>query len=369
MPLNVMLIGAYGNFGQLIAAKLAPVVALVVAGRDAEKLSLQAKTLEAASPVRQWCGDAFSPAFATALAEFNIDWVIHTAGPFQGQSYSIAQACIAAGAHYCDLSDCRAFVNGIQNLDSAAREAGVAVLSGCSSVPSLAAAILDAHRDRFASMDSIEHGISSSARMPGLATVEGVLAYAGKPIQQYRDGVPFPVIGWQGLQVRSIEGLGRRWLVNVDVPDMDIFPRRYGARNLCFKAGAGLKAGTFANWLVAAGVRFGLIRSGTSWAPRLHRLGRMVESYGDGKSAFYMEVAGTGKDGAPLRLSVQLVASHETGPKIPACASVALIRKVSQGYRPSPGARACVGEIELDEYLKAIDAPEHLTLTQTFSEA
>ena len=39
--------------------------------------------------------------------------VIHTVGPFQQQDFAVAQAAIAAGAHYCDLADARRFVCGI----------------------------------------------------------------------------------------------------------------------------------------------------------------------------------------------------------------------------------------------------------------
>lgn len=102
--------------------------------------------------------------FAGVLRSINIQLVIHTGGPFQGQSYAVAQSCIEAGANYCDLSDCRTFVNGVGVLDAHAKQAGVAILSGCSSVPTLSAALIDEHRYRFTRIDSIEHGISSSAQ-------------------------------------------------------------------------------------------------------------------------------------------------------------------------------------------------------------
>ena len=56
----------------------------------------------------------------------------------------MAEACIEAGASYCDLSDCRVFVNGIERLDARARAANVELLSGCSS-----SAILDEQRHHF----------------------------------------------------------------------------------------------------------------------------------------------------------------------------------------------------------------------------
>lgn len=357
MPPRIMVIGAYGNFGRIISQHLRsmPGVQLVIAGRNPASLAHLGAQLDGSE---QWCGDAMAPGFADVLRQLRIDWVIHTGGPFQGQPYRVAEACIEAGVNYCDLSDCRLFVNGISALDTRARQANVAILSGCSSVPSLSAAILDEQRHLFSRIDSIEHGISSSAKMPGLSTIEGVLAYAGRPIRQWRDGRPCTVDGWLGLQLRHLPGLGWRLLSNVDVPDMDIFAARYGARNLAFKAGSGLMLGGLANATLALLVKAGLIRDPLPWARRLHRLGGYFERCGDGKSAMYLDVRGQDEHGQPLRLQAHVSARDDKGPQIPSCASVALMAKVAEGYVPAPGARPCVGEISVEQYLAAIGEPQ-----------
>jgi hypothetical protein len=362
MATRILVIGAYGNFGRIISRHLNRMdgVQLLIAGRNARQLAALAEQLQApdAALHGQWCGDAMAVGFADALRNLDIDWVIHTGGPFQGQPYSVAEACIEAGVHYCDLSDCRLFVNGITHLDERARQAKVALLSGCSSVPSLSSAILDEQRQQFGRIDTIEHGISSSAKMPGLSTIEGVLAYAGRPIRQWRDGRPREVDGWLGLQLRHLPGLGWRLLNNVDVPDMDIFAQRYGARNLAFKAGSGLMLGGLANATLAWLVKCGLVRDPLPWARRLHRLGGHFERLGDGKSAMYLDVHGEDPQGQPLRMRAQVSARDDLGPEIPSCASVALMAKVVAGHAPAPGARPCVGEISVAEYLAAIDAPD-----------
>lgn len=270
--------------------------------------------------------------------------------------------------NYCDLSDCRTFVNGVGVLDVHAKQAGVAILSGCSSVPTLSSALIDQYRSRFSRIDSIEHGISSSAKMPGLSTIEGVLAYAGKPIKQLRNGQVHEVLGWQDLTLRKMPVLGTRVLANVDVPDMDIFAGRYGAHTLRFKAGAGLKLGGVANWVLAQALKLGVVRDHVAWAARLHRLGTWFERFGDGKSAMYIDVQGLGTDGRPLSLTVQLTALNDKGPEIPSCAAVALAIKIAQGYVPMPGARPCVGEITVDEYMAAINDPANLSLAVRFSD-
>ena len=67
--------------------------------------------------------------------------LINATGPYQEQDYSLARACIAAGVHYLDLADARAFVTGIGVLDAEARSAGVLAVSGASTVPGLSGAV------------------------------------------------------------------------------------------------------------------------------------------------------------------------------------------------------------------------------------
>ena len=123
--------------------------------------------------------------------------------------------------------------------------------------------------------------------------------------------------------------------------------------------------GTFA--LLAQAVRFGLVRSTQAWAARLYRCGLWFEKLGDGQSAMYIDVQGQGVDGQPLAMTAQLTAANDKGPQIPSCAAVALTRKLLDGYVPQPGARACVGEVTLDEYLAAINDPENLKIEAWFS--
>ncbi|MGC5700835.1 saccharopine dehydrogenase NADP-binding domain-containing protein [Pseudomonas sp. NFXW11] len=371
MTLRVLVVGGYGNFGSIVCRYLSrmPGVQLLISGRDPHKLAAKVAALQAegAEHCQGWCGDALGAHWVPALKNLGVHWVVHTGGPFQGQSYAVARGCIEAGVNYCDLADCRQFVRGIGTLDEAARAAGVTLLSGCSSVPTLSAAIIDEHRERFSRIERIEHGISSSAKMPGLSTIQGVLAYAGKPILQLKDGQPHPVIGWQGLTLRKLPRLGTRLVANVDVPDLDLFAERYGAHTLSFKAGAGLKLAGLANALLAQAVKLGLVRDPAPWAARLHRCGTWFEGFGDGLSAMYVDVHGLGLDGQPLSMSAQLTATHDHGPEIPSCAAVALVRKLLDGYVPAPGARSSAGEVSVAEYLRAIDDDQHLQLQVRFS--
>ena len=88
-------------------------------------------------------------------------------GRMADDPYRVARAAIAAGAHYIDLADDGAFVAGIGALDEEARAAGVAVISGASSVPAISAAALDELVPGLATVAVV--GVGDPARQPRAA--------------------------------------------------------------------------------------------------------------------------------------------------------------------------------------------------------
>ncbi|WP_437880563.1 saccharopine dehydrogenase NADP-binding domain-containing protein [Pseudomonas sp. LRF_L74] len=350
-PFVVVILGGYGNFGSVIARRLVTMagVRTLIAGRNAGKAEALAREL-GGEGVRL---DMNQPALAQRLRELAADLVISTAGPFQNQDYRVAKAAIDAGAHYVDLADARAFVCGIGELDEAARAAGVLVCAGASSVPALSSAVVDRLLPRFARLDSIWHGISSSEKTPGLSTLAAVLDYCGKPFRQWRDGAWREAYGWQELAIHDFaRPLGRRRMVNCDVPDVELFPARYpGVRSVRFSAGVGLRITQYGTWLLSWLVRCGLLRSAVPLAAFLRRGAVMLEPLGDGLSGMFVELNGIDAQGKPLRLTWELLALGNDGPNIPCMAAVALTRKLAAGAQAERGAMPCIGLLDLDEYL------------------
>jgi len=132
---RILVLGGYGHFGGRIGRALAHDATLIIAGRDGVKANVAARILGARH--EGVALDHTATDLAARLRALRAATVIHTCGPFQGQNYHVAQACIAAGAHYVDLADGRAFVADIAGLDGAARERGVLVTSGASTLPAL----------------------------------------------------------------------------------------------------------------------------------------------------------------------------------------------------------------------------------------
>lgn len=355
---SILVLGGYGFFGGRICAALAhdKGIKLLIGGRDLHKARAKAEalSLEATHAISI---DATAADLADQLERLGVNTVIHTAGPFQGQNYAVAQAAIKAGANYIDLADGRGFVTGIAALDEAARKRGVLVTSGASSLPSLSSAVVDRYLPRFLQLQEIRHGIGSGARTPGLATMAGVFGYCGKPFSRLEQGEWKVTFGWLDACTHDFPApVGRRWLGSCDVPDLDLFPERYpGVRTVTFHAGFASTLGHFVIWAGAQLVRAGLLKSLSAWVAPLARISTWLEPLLSDKGGMFVTLRGLDHDGNALELHWHLLAAQHHGPHIPCGAAIALARKLARGEALPIGAMPCMGLISVEEYLAALD--------------
>lgn len=354
---TLLVIGGYGFFGQRLCAALAkhPTARVLIGGRDGASARKAALAL-GVDPALAVSVDAAAPTLPGTLRKLGVDTVIHTAGPFQGQDYGVANAAIETGCHYIDLADGRQFVAGIGSLDAAARARGVSVISGASSVPALSSAVVDHYRAEFARLTAIRIGISSGARAPGIAAVRGVFSYAGRPIAQLRDGSWQDVYGWRGLtRYRFPAPLGTRWFGYCDVPDLDLFPARYpDVRTVTFQAGFASALGHGVVWALAGLVQARLLPSLAPCAGPLNTLSRWIEPWVSHRGGMFVRLEGTGADGRAKQLTWHVIAQHNHGPFIPCGASIALALKLAGGERLPVGAMPCIGLLSLSDYLATL---------------
>jgi saccharopine dehydrogenase-like NADP-dependent oxidoreductase len=365
MSWTVLLLGAYGLFGARIAARLARESdwRVLLAGRDLARAEALAARCRADARTRAvlvpLAVDAHGSEFAAVLARERPSLVINCAGPFQRQRYAVAQDCIAAGAHYLDLADGRDYVADFAGtLDAQARERGRLAVTGASTVPGLSAAVIDRHRGAFARLDGIDIGISPGNRTErGLATVAAILSYVGHELPWLERGHAVAVRGWQRLQRhRYPEPVGSRWLAACDVPDLSLFPQRYGPLvHLRFRAGLELRRLHFGIWLMSWLVRTGLVRDLARQAARLKRMSEWFATAGSDAGAMHVELSGTGVDGKPQRLAWEIVACNGDGPEIPATAAVVIARKLARGEIAARGACACLDLFTLEEFMESLD--------------
>ncbi len=354
---HVLIIGGYGNFGRFISQTLAQEtdIQLTIAGRSKEKADALAIELQTNCPAQGYQLDISQP-LTDHLTHLKPDIVIHTSGPFQNQSYSVARACINCGAHYIDLADGREFVSGIKTLDIPAKDKGTLVVSGASSVPGLTSAIIDKYLPEFARLKSLDYGITTAQKTTrGLATTAAILGYTGKPIETLTHATSDTLYGWQGLRVRKYPQLGWRLLGNCDIPDLAIFPERYpDLQNIRFYAGLEIPLIHLTLWLLSWGVRAGLIRNLSRTAPTLLRLSFLFDWLGTGNSGFHMEMSGTDTQDNHKKITFELTARSGDGPYIPCMPAILLTRKLMTNQLPQRGAQPCIGLISLDEYLNAL---------------
>ena len=347
--MQVLILGGYGNFGKRIAELLTRAgVAVIVAGRDGVKAGALVKSLPP--------GLAEAAAFdadadlAHQLSQLRPLVVINTCGPFQNADYGVARACIAAGVNYIDLADGRDFVTGITRLDAEAKQRNVAVISGASTVPALAAAVVEHLRPGFAELDSLTCGIAPGQKAErGLATTQGILSYVGKPLSPCAGYSKR--YGWQDLYVQSYPSIGKRWMANCDVPDLDLLPPRYGLRRIRYSAGMENPAIHLGLWLVSWGIRIGLPVDLPRHASALLAASHWFDFTGSADGAMHLILEGKDVAGRRAMTKWFIVALEGDGPYIPTIPSVILAKRMLAEKTFEAGAKPCVGMITLQEYL------------------
>ena len=346
---TVLILGGYGNFGKRIAAALAAKgVDFVIAGRTAEKAKALADALGKHAGFATF--DVNSD-LADQLVRLKPAVVVNTCGPFQEADYGVAETCIEAGVNYVDLADGRDFVTGITVLDERAKASGVAVVSGASTVPGLSSAVLEHQASLFSRIDRLSFGISPGQRAErGLATTRGIMSYVGKPLKPF-PGFRQPAFGWQDLYRQHYPVLGKRWMANCDIPDLDLLPPRYGISQIRFSAGLELSLLHLGLWGLSWLVRAGLPLNLPGLAGRLLTMSDWFNGLGSGDGGMHMVMEGVDRNGERAVRKWFIVARDGTGPHIPTIPAVLLAERQARGDRLVPGAYPCLGLVKLEDYL------------------
>ncbi|HEY8245681.1 MAG TPA: saccharopine dehydrogenase NADP-binding domain-containing protein [Hyphomicrobium sp.] len=356
---RILIVGGYGAFGARVAERLARErnLDIVIAGRSADNARAHATTLvsSALAHIDHAALDATSVTAADVQA-LAAAVLINASGPFQQQDYRLARACIAAGCHYIDLADARAFVTGINALDAEARAANVSVVSGASSVPGLSSAAVRYMSQDMQQLDEVEIGISPGNSFdPGLATAASIIGQAGKPFLVRSGGRQVTSYGWQGLHRHHFPEVGARWMSNVDVPDLDLLPLNYPELSTA-RFTAGLEVGAFHLGLWAASflVRSGAVRDLGALAAPMLAAKRRLPAFGSDTGGMFVRVVGRDQDGTQRTHIWHLIARSGDGPHVPAMPSVILAKRLVVDEGPPAGARPCFGLFTLSDFVTEV---------------
>jgi saccharopine dehydrogenase-like NADP-dependent oxidoreductase len=357
MKTRVLIIGGYGNFGSFIAKMLAQEenIQLIIAGRNKAKAEKVANALKTKNTPETAKID-IENGLAESLAKIRPNIVIHTSGPYQNQNYHVAEACIRQVCHYIDLADARGFVAGITELDELAKANGVLICSGASSVPCLTASIIDHYQVEFHTLEKVEYAIATAQLTNrGLATIRAVLSYAGKSFTTLIDGKMQPIYGWLGLTWRHFWKLNLRPLGNCDIPDLELFPKRYPTlKTIRFRAGLELKLLHLTLFGMSWLVRIRILPSLQPLSKLLLRISFLFDPIGKDDSGFYMLLSGTDKTGKEKNIQFDLVAKNGDGLYIPSVPAIIMARKIANNKIDKIGATPCLDLITMEEYLEVL---------------
>jgi hypothetical protein len=290
---------------------------------------------------------------AQQLQQLNAGLVIHTAGPFQGQHWQVPQAVAAAGAHYIDLADGRRWVCDFPAaLHATFAERNLCAITGASTVPALSSAVVDELSQQLSSVEGIHICIAPAQQAPrGIATLESVLSYCGEPIQVWRDGRWLDLPGWAHPQWVEFPRMKRRRGALCDIPDLELFPARYGqVKDVMFRAALEVGATQWMFAALSALRRWRLVSNLRGLAPAINKYAKLFDRFGTPLGGMVVQVKGRNAQGQPRTFSWHIAADDHHGPEIPCMAAIILASRIVNGHVPAIGAQSCVGLIKLAEF-------------------
>jgi hypothetical protein len=357
--LRVLVVGGYGTFGGRLVKLLAgdARVAVFVAGRSLRKACEFCTGLAAQATLIPIAFDRAGDV-GRQIAALKPDIVVDASGPFQiygDNPYALAEACLAQRVHYIDLADSPGFVEGIARYDAPARNANIVMLSGVSTTPVLTTAVIR-RLARGMEMQAVTAGIAPSPFSNiGLSVVRGIASYAGKRLQVRRDGRDIQATALVDSHRFTVAPPGQIPLPPVrfslvDTPDRIFVPKLWPGLASAW-LGAGPRPALWHRALstLAALHRWRLFPALTPFAGLFHSVISRLR-WGEHRGGMFVEIVGTPNDGEPVRRSWHMIAEGDDGPLIPSMPVYAIIAKFLSGDAPRAGARACLDDLELEDY-------------------
>lgn len=339
---KIVILGGYGTFGSLISEQLVSSANVVIAGRDPERGqqfadSIKAKYVLCNAKDRESLQKAISGAFV----------VINASGPFLPKHYSIPQTCIEENCHYIDLADDREYVTEFKQLHELAREKGIFACTGASTTPAVTHALVSGLISQFRNAPSINIYLTAGNKnKPGVSTFESILSYAGTPIQVWSKSKWEKFLGWGLSEIFDFpDPVGKRFVQLCNVPDLELFPKLFGADEVIFKAGVELPIFNLGLSVLAQVKKYFPQINLPVLAKPLVKISTLFKNLGSFSGGVLVVL----QDGSGNKGSLAFVTSAN-GPRIPASPAVLLTRKILRAGPPAHGAFPCAGFVNLEEF-------------------
>lgn len=344
MTKRIVVLGGYGNLGRAVSEALAaePEVECVIAGRRAgpgralaERLGAGFAHIDVTDPT------SLKGGLAGAYA------VVDTCGPFSLRTRAAAEECARQGVHYIDVADAPDYFQSILELNVRARRSGSVLVTGASSVPGVASALIEAQLDAFDRIDSIVlHVAWHGTRAFGPATLHALVGGSSQGPRPKDGRVDAPT--WSDPERVSLPApLGVHRMYRLTVPGLELLAHRYATNSVTARAAL---ARPGMNRALAA---LGRLRR-RGWAAGRAPLRLFALLGGRGRvlvSAVGVELQGE-RAGAPVTQRVHLLARDTSIAHVAASPAIALLRRWVRQGAGEPGAYACVGLVDFED-LKA----------------
>ncbi|TQV85603.1 KR domain-containing protein [Aliikangiella coralliicola] len=355
---NLVILGGYGNFGKRIAQHLCQhkTKTIYIAGRNQAKAEAACASLSELTDHQKLIPLKLNTEgldFMSSLKAVSPDILIHTAGPFQRQHYHVPQACIDADCHYIDLADDRRFVCDIGQLNQQAKDKNLLVVSGASSVPGLSSTVISQLALEYKSLETIDIAIAPGNKAErGMATLTGILSYTGHPFASFIDGQWQTIYGWMSSrQIDFGESVGKRWLANVDVPDLELFPGFYaGIKTVRFQAGLELALLHRTMEMMAWLAKKKWVKNWAPLAPLIFKISQGFNFFGSDIGGMRVQLDGINHNNQQQQTQWTLIAENGIGPFIPTFPSIILANKLIAGDITDYGAKPCLNLFSLTEF-------------------
>lgn len=276
--------------------------------------------------------------------------VVNVRGPFATRDdLSVATRCAALGVHYIDPADNRDYIAEFVRLTREAREHRVLLVTGAASAPAVTGALTGLLADHFTRINEIHIFVTPGiADQRELAVARAVLAHTG-PLRMKQSGRWREQYWWEHpLTVRFPDPIGRRRGYLCDLPELELFTKRFNARTVT--ARAGFAPGLLNKILAGLAImrRNGKAeRLSLATGLLLRVAARMTRAYAN-TAAIRIAVQGV-RHGVEEEYVAYLVGRNGAGPAIAAAPILALVRKWVGAGVSDTGAVVCADLLDFND--------------------
>jgi saccharopine dehydrogenase-like NADP-dependent oxidoreductase len=359
---QVLLLGVFGAFGQHLARRLAQLPGIGLTLGVPEPSGLEAFASETGARLVR--ADPADPDSLARVLE-GCFAVVNTCGPFHARHYAVAEAAIAAGAHYIDPADERDYVAGFEGLQRRAQARGVLLVTGASVSPTLTAVLVAMGAGDFDRVTELDTFLAPGSRdRRELAAARAVLDYLDRSIRVMERGRWRQAAGLRPRAVRFPEPIGLRRGYLCDTAELDLFPKLFGAHTVTARIGIGARMFNRAVALLIRLWRWRMIEQVPPWAQRHLRAAVRLAPPHPG-AGLRVELRGSVNGGEQVHV-LYLITRRDNGHALASAPMLALVRKwTGQGVSAS-GATVCPGLLTWEELRTELLADDDVALIRAW---